>query len=128
MDSKKVLATIKNAYLDGYRDFGIRAVHEPVVVGQSLEPSYGWDIENDCQSDEPLNGTCAVGIDTCWLHTYDDIDDDNAVAESIEQAFHRAKEYYGVQIALIASKDGCEYGNDPDEVILPDADVLEVIS
>lgn len=126
MDKKTLIDLLRTAYNNGYRYFGVRGVHEKVVVGQRLAPSYDWDFENDCSSDVELPGTCAVDFELEAIFLHDD-DYDNETFINFEKAYARARDYYGVQTVIIASRYDCDYGYDLDEVILGDAVCLAIL-
>lgn len=127
MDNNKVLETLRNAYANGYRYFGVRVVPEEVEVGQRLAPSYDWDMENDCSSDTQLSGTCAVFFDVDYIDWNDD-DYNSEIINSLESAIAQSENYDGAQTVIIASKTHYENGWDENEIILEDADVVEVIA
>ena len=130
-----LVKAVLEAYENGYRNFGIRVTpHEcnPLAVGDNIPDSYDWDVENDCSTyettGETLGGACTVGINTSCIW-FDGSDEDNAdLAEEIENAIQKAKKagYWGEQIILAGNETGCEYGQDADEIILPNAKVIAI--
>lgn len=131
INTKEILNTIKAAKERGYRFFGIRALpddQEGLQAGDHCRDSYDWDFEADCStfvtSGETLNGACASAIDRDGFFLSQNEEEEDI--EAIEIALKEARQY-GDKLALIASKEGCRYGDDENEVILEDADVLEVI-
>ena len=131
MTANEILNIIKTAKENGYRFFGIRALsddQESIKNGDHLRNSYDWDIDNDISAysttGETLNGACAVSIDRdgFFLSQNEEEDDINAVEAAMMDA-----QPYGSRLALIASRDGYDYGQDENEIILEDADVLAVI-
>lgn len=133
MNAKELLNTIKTAKENGYRFFGIRALtddEENLKAGDHCRDSYDWDIENDCSAyattGETLNGACAVSIDRdgFFLTDFNSEEEDlDAIEAAVKDAFA-----YGEKLAVIGSKEGYENGADENEIILEDADVLEVIA
>lgn len=92
---------IKDSYDYGY--IGVRVQEDEFVLGEILNNSFVW-IDGE-MTDEELNGTCAVKIDDTEL----------------------AKHYFGDHVAIIGG-DSIEYGQDLGEIIIRDAEVLEVIA
>lgn len=133
MTTNELIEIIKAKNAEGYNAFGIRNICDErfghLEVGDNVPDSYDWDVENDCSTyhttGETLNGACAVGINvsTLWL----DGDDDEELAEIIEEALKESKVYSFGEAMLIGGQGGCEYGNDPGEFIIRDAVVLAVI-
>lgn len=64
-----------------------------------------------------------INVSTLWL----DGDDDEELAEIIEEALKESKVYSFGEAMLIGGKEGSEYGNDPGEFIIRNAVVLAVI-
>lgn len=131
-NAQDIVNTIKTAKKNGYRFFGIRSISNEagtLNVGDRCPDSYDWDMENDCSTfcttGDTLNGACAVRIALADLFL--DGDDDDEAAEAVEKAVEASSVYYGDEVMLIGSKDGCEDGWDQDEVILEDADVLAIL-
>lgn len=129
---QNLVETLKAAYAGGYRYFGVRKVYNYAGifnVGDSCPKSYNWDFENDCSTydttGETLPGTSAihVAVEDLYLHG----DDDDEAAEALQNAIDRVSDYGGEQMLLIGSKYSYDYGDDEDEVILEDADVLAII-
>lgn len=118
-----IIETIKTAKNNGFRFFGVRVVPEIVAVGQILDPSHDWDMENDCPSEYTLPGTCAIMIDCDGLL----YDDEQEVEDSIANAVNRSKVYDGPMTVLVGSKTGYEDGWDIGEIVLEDATVLAII-
>lgn len=111
---------IINAYENkGYQYFAVRT-GRVAKVGEILEPSHDWDFENDLPSDELLDGTCGTNIETIWF------DDEEEVAEALEKAIAENKGYPGEMQYIIAGNSS-EYGDDPHEVIIEDAEVIYII-
>ena len=73
------------------------------VLGETLDNSFVW-VDGEI-TDEELNGTCAIRIDDAEL----------------------AKGYYGDHVAIIGG-DSVEYGQDLGEIIIRNAEVLEVVA
>ena len=130
----ELIEAMKKAADDGCTHFGIRVVDNDagiLHVGDWCPDSYSWDYELDCSTrettGEALNGVCAVEIDTRRLML--DGDDDEDVAAEIEKAVQQAKNagYWGEQMLLIAGCDGCEYGDDENEIIIENAKVIAIV-
>ena len=101
---------------DNYNYYGLRKAteHDEEIMERGyLDCSFDW-IDGE-QTDEELNGTCAVSVNEyCNLE------------ERLEQV---KKDYCGTTILLIADKY-CEYGNDENEVILGNgcgADIVAIV-
>lgn len=117
-------ALIKKITEENYKWIGIRhlADDENYTVGDFCRNSYDWDYENDCSSYDTENpeefpGTCAynTGIDSAW-------DDDDEIEEKILKAISGSSCYSG-KIAVIAG-NRAEYGNDPEEIVIKNAEVI----
>lgn len=116
-DLMKIITEAKAA---GYKAFGVRT-GDKVEVGQELECSHDWDLENDCSSDELLNGTCATEIGMLWFDG--DEEDDDAVNNAVA---YNAKHYSGEMQYIIAGT-GSENGYDDGETIIYNAVVIAII-
>ncbi|SCI35396.1 Uncharacterised protein [uncultured Ruminococcus sp.] len=92
---------IKDGYDFGY--IGVRVQEDAFVLGKTLDNSFVW-VDGEI-TDEELNGTCAIRIDDAEL----------------------AKGYYGDHVAIIGG-DSVEYGQDLGEIIIRNAEVLEVVA
>lgn len=92
---------IEDAYDYGY--IGIRVSENEFTEGEILDNSFVW-VDGE-MTDEELDGTCAILLKDAEL----------------------ANAYHGSHVAIIGS-DGMEYGQDLGEIILRDAEVLEVIA
>lgn len=131
-----IVKAVINAYENGYRHFGIRVMPSEcaaLAVGDDIPDSYGWDHELDCSTydttKETLGGACTVGIDTNVIW-FDGSDEDNAdLAEKIENALQQSKKagYWGNQIVLAGGKSGYEWGEDENELIIEDAQVIAIL-
>ena len=107
-----------------FSSYGIRwiAEDESYNISDIARNSYEWDIENDIstyETDEPveLDGTCAIElvIDRTF-------DEDDEIAEAIEEVLKNRNGYYGTPVLL--GSDRYEYGNDNGEIIMEDAKVI----
>lgn len=105
-----MLATIDSSkYEDcGYSHFGYRIVAADSddynsKIGDTLEPSHVWD--NGEYTDDLQNGTACID----------------------PKQLSSAQKYYGDRVLVIAS-DSREWGNDPGEMILRDAKVIDIIN
>lgn len=86
-----------------YEYIGVRVQDEAFTVGEILNNSYVW-IDGE-MTEEELDGTCAIKLEEAEL----------------------AKCYFGEHVAIIAG-DGMEYGTDLGEIIIKNAEVIEVVS
>ena len=91
---------IKDKYDFGY--IGVRVQEDPFTLGETLDNSFVW-VDGE-MTDEELDGTCAVKIDEAEL----------------------AKRYFGDYVAIIGG-DSMEYGHDLGEIIIRNAEVLEIV-
>lgn len=82
---------------------GIRVQEDEFVEGEILDNSYVW-IDGET-TDEELDGTCAVNLCDAEL----------------------ANGYYGEHVSLIAG-NSAEYGADLGEIIIRNAEVIEVLA
>lgn len=107
-----------------YTYIGIRhlADDENYQVGDFCRNSYDWNYENDCSSyytenPEELSGACAynTNINSSW-------DDGEEIKGKIIKAISESDCYSG-RIAIIAGKLA-EYGNDSEEIIIENAEVI----
>ena len=86
-----------------YEYIGIRVQENEFTKGEILDNSFVW-VDGEI-TDEELDGTCAVKLEDAQL----------------------ANGYFGDHVAIIGG-DFMEYGQDLGEIILRDAEVLEVIA
>lgn len=86
-----------------YEYIGVRVQENEFVKGEILDNSFVW-VDGEI-TDEELDGTCAVKLEDAEL----------------------AKGYFGDHVAIIGG-DYMEYGQDLGEIIIRDAEVLEVIA
>ena len=86
-----------------YEYIGVRVQENEFKVGEILDNSFVW-VDGE-MTDEELDGTCAVKLEDAQL----------------------ANGYFGNHVAIIGS-DSMEYGQDLGEIILRDAEVLEVLA
>lgn len=105
-----------------YNVLGLRAIRpdEKYQVGDYARNSYDWDAENDCSSEEELNGTCSISFDVSWLEGAADL------INRIEETISEVRKYYGDGIVLLggwASSDGTDSG----EQVIENAKVLAVL-
>ena len=108
MTKREAIENIKNR-IDEIRDnseydyIGVRVQESEFSEGEILDNSFVW--VDGKMTDEELDGTCAVKLEDVDL----------------------AKGYFGDHVAIIGS-NSMEYGQDLGEIILRDAEVLEVIA
>nr|DAZ48820.1 MAG TPA: hypothetical protein [Caudoviricetes sp.] len=127
LDAKKILETVNN---EGATIVAVRHCcdDEDYAVGDWCRDSYDWNIELDQSSyydDEPneLPGTCGIGI---WHFTDLDSDEVDEAKELLSRAIEKASCYLG-RLAIIVGYKGYEYGQDEDEVIIRDAQVIALL-
>lgn len=121
MNIKEAVRTIMDS---DYEVIGIRhiASDESYKVGDYTRNSYDWDNENDLSSYETnpkeLDGTSAyfTGIDT--------LDDEEEIETKILSALEESKVYSGA--AILLGGDRYDWGNDDNEIIIEDAEVLYI--
>ena len=128
MDAKEVLKKMNENY------FSVAAIRrcrkdENYEVGDICRNSFDWNYEKDestFEDDEPveLSGTCGMRIENL-----ENLDNEEA-AESekiLEKALEDSKAYdYGYQTVIIAG-DRYRYGNDEDEIIVENAEVIGIV-
>ena len=86
-----------------YEYIGVRVQEGEFAEGEILDPSFVW-VDGE-MTDEELDGACAVRLEDVEL----------------------ASRYFGDHVAIIGS-NSMEYGQDLGEIILRDAEVLEVVA
>ena len=86
-----------------YEYIGVRVQENEFTEGESLDNSFVW-VDGEMTGEE-LDGTCAVKLEDAEL----------------------ANGYFGEHVALIGS-NSIEYGQDLGEIILKDAEVMEVLA
>ena len=114
---------------EGYGVVAIRhcAEDEHYKVGDMCRNSFDWNYELDCSTydtDEPieLDGTCGFQI-----VGFADLDDDEI--EEAEELFNKAmKEAFYCGDAIVIAGNRYTYGDDENEVIIWDANVIAVES
>ena len=87
---------------------------EDYKVGDECRDSLAWDEELGMSSEESIGGTCAIRI----VDRYGDFD---------REASIKVAQDYSDRLVLIGG-DSYTYGNDENEVIIPYAVVLEIIT
>lgn len=115
---KEILKTIKEAGEGNNGYFGIRGDDVSFEIGTCLEDSFDWDYENDRQSKEKLNGTCATKIGYLWF------DSEEEDIETIAKALEYHKKSYGYKYTTIVAGTDQEYGADENETIIRNAQVI----
>lgn len=86
-----------------YEYIGVRVQENEFTEGEILDNSFVW-VDGE-MTDKELDGTCAVKLEDAQL----------------------ANSYFGDHIAIIGS-NSMEYGQDLGEIILRDAEVMEVLA
>ena len=113
-----------------YNVFGIRACckDEDYAINDICRNSYDWDFADDVSgyyTNKQLNGTCAIDIN--FDNLFDDFDD---FVTKFNNAYNLAAKYLGDKqlgkLVLIAGDD-MEWGTDPEEIIVNDAVVLDIL-
>ncbi len=120
--SKKYEDVIKLIKERKFRIIGVRSLcdDEEYNIGDICRYSYDWNHVYDRSTygyeNVQLNGTCAINtfIDYVW-------DEDEEIVEKIEAAYEKA--YWKEEVVLIAGNKW-EYGEDDNEVIIEDAEVI----
>jgi hypothetical protein len=120
--AEKIMAAIIESG-NTYCHYGLRTDDLELTIGQELDWSIDGSYEGETATAETgeqvyLNGTCATGFGFLW---YDEDD-----REAVEKAVNTNSEYIGKHKYLIAGSS-CEYGDDTDEIIIPDAVVVAII-
>jgi hypothetical protein len=106
-----------------YNVLGLRSAcpDEKYTVGDYARNSYDWDMENDCSSDEELNGTSAIMLDNSWLEGAGDL------IERIEESISDVAPYHGGKHIVLLGGWSESQGTDPGERVIENAKVLAVI-
>ena len=106
-----------------YSVIGLRSAcsDEKYNVGDTARNSYDWDMENDCSSDDELNGTSAIVIDNSWLEGADDL------IERIENTIDDVKSYHGGKHIVLLGGWRESQVTDDGERVIENAVVLAVI-
>lgn len=120
--SEMINEILKAMKESGCRYFGVRGDNKEFEIGTLLDNSYGWDYENDCQSEEKLNGTCATKFDYLWF------DGEEEDVETITKALEYHKKTYQYKYTTIIGGDEQEYGADENETLISNAQVIYKIS
>lgn len=113
--------------IEGYNVVAIRHCcnDENYKVGDFCRNSYEWDEENEISSyytsKEEMDGTC--GYDVSSLIDCDDVE---TAKKILDNAIESSSIYDGNRIVLIAG-DSYEYGNDENEIIIEDAEVIATL-
>ena len=100
----------------GYDVFGVRGDDREFAIGEEMPASNDWDYDNDCMSEDKLNGVCATMIG----EKYDDAEE---LAESLKKRIEFNKRYASQQY-LIGGSWGYEMGVDENEIIINGAEVI----
>lgn len=108
MKKREVIENIMNRIEEirensDYEYIGVRVQENEFVKGEILDNSFVW-VDGEI-TDEELDGTCAVKLEDAEL----------------------AKGYFGDHVAIIGG-NYMEYGQDLGEIIIRDAEVLEVLA
>ena len=113
--------------LKNFSVIGIRTItdDENYNVGDICRNSYDWDFENDCSTyntDNPvqLNGTCAIEI-------FVDCDIEDMTEEEIINEINNAECNYAGSKKILIGGNSSSYGDDENEVIIRDAEVIAIL-
>ena len=111
---------------EGYSVVAIRhcAEDEDYEVGDICRNSYDWNYELDCSTydtEEPIELDGACGYHVRGFENLD-ADEIEEATEIFEKAMKEAETYYG-KVVIIAGYR-YTYGNDENEVIIEDAEVI----
>ena len=130
LNVKNILETVKN---EGAKVVAIRGLRydENYAVGDWCRNSYDWNHELDQSSydvdGEPIElpGTCGVDI---WNFMYLNSNEVDEAKNLLREAIERAK-YYGDdgRLAIIVGYNDYEYGEDENEVIIRNAQVIALV-
>ena len=105
-----------------YRVIGIRSLSddEKYNIGDICRYSYDWNHIYDRSTygyeNVELNGTCAINTYIDYVY-----DEDDEIIDKIERTYEKA--YWKDEVVLIAGYQW-EYGEDDDEAIIKDAEVI----
>lgn len=105
-----------------YNYLGIRGTcqDENYKIGDYARNSLDWDAENDCSSENALDGTSTIAIDNSWLEDADDL------ITRIEDRIIDLACYHGHQVVLLGGNRGTD-GTDDGEIVIGNAKVLAII-
>lgn len=130
LNVKNILETVKN---EGAKVIAIRGLRydENYAVGDWCRNSYDWNHELDQSSydvdGEPIElpGTCGVDI---WNFMYLNSNEVDEAKNLLREAIERAK-YYGDdgRLAIIVGYNDYEYGEDENEIIIRNAQVIALV-
>lgn len=120
MELREIIEMAKSS---GFNSIGLRADDKVLNAGDSLEKSHDWDFENDCSSDELLSGTCALSGHFWFLDGFDDAESQREDEHTLQSLIKESKVYKRMHLYLIGGS-GLEWGNDPHEAIISDAEVV----
>ena len=117
----------RSGALSKYEYIGVRTLtpDEKYSVGDTCRESYDWDHEQDrstYETDRPvtLGGTCSIGINRDRY-----LDEPDEVETALNNALKASNLYEGDRKVIIGG-DIMEYGEDPGEHIIANAEVLAV--
>ena len=111
---------------EGYSVVAIRhcAEDEAYAVGDICRNSYDWNYELDCSTydtDEPVELEGACGYHVRGFENLD-ADEIEEATEIFEKAMKEAETYCGKVVIIAGNR--YTYGNDENEVIIEDAEVI----
>lgn len=125
MDLQKLLNKIKE---EKYSVVAIRRCckDENYNIGDICRSSYEWNYEYDVSSYDTetpneLDGTCGLNITSII-----DCEDLSDVKNIIDDGIEKSSTYDGNNVIIIAGYD-CSYGNDEEEIIVENAEVITVL-
>ena len=114
MTSKEIISLIDNLIENsGYEYIGLRAQEQEFSLGTITHNSVNW--VDGTETDEELDGVCAVSA----MHRY-------ALPRDIEKRIAAMDRYPGEHLAILVS-DSASYGEDANEIVMRDAEVVAII-
>lgn len=110
----KKIASKLAALIEKYEYVGLRTQDIPFSLGTMTHVSKVWD--NGCETDDELDGISVTSVDSeaCAMHSDDK-------ESNIWLGY-----YYGDYLAIIAGNEA-EAGEDDGEIIISDAEVIEIL-
>jgi hypothetical protein len=109
--------------ISGYNYLGLRSLcsDENYQVGDYARNSLDWDAENDCSSDEELDGVSTVAIDISWLDGAEDLID------RIAGLLPDMESYNGGERVVLLGGWNASRGTDGGELVIANAKVLAIV-
>lgn len=104
--------------------FGLRTCNDDLAIGDELAASR--DLSDDAEPDSLLDGTSATGFDYLWLYDEPSVQDIADDVATIEKALETNATYPGRRTYLVAGQRS-SYGQDEDEIVIANAEVVAII-